>query len=166
MTMNLACKTSVPVLLDVLKTVLYISAPVLTLCFSRYSRFSRWSWFSRFSWLFFRYTRYSRHSRYFEISQHPFKRFLLCVFLSCKLHQSSAVWTNQKKKQKTYGVQMMCQVYNQGDFQLTSRSSLCRKKTKKCDNMTLIFHLYAYKTFLYLSIICQFKINDFLSRQS
>jgi len=34
------------------KPVLYISAPVLTLCISRYSRFSRCSWFSRFSWFF------------------------------------------------------------------------------------------------------------------
>ena len=53
-----------------------------------------------------------------------------------------------------------------GIFGVGQLQKSMQEKTKKCDNMTLIFHLYAYKTFLYLSIICQIKINDFLSRQS
>ena len=110
--------------------------PTLTLCISKHSRNSR----------------NLRH-----LSVH-FKGSCSAYFHHANLTVFRCIRTNQKKI-TTYGVQiqMICQGNDQkGDFQLNSFRSLCRKKTKKCDNMTLIFHLFAYKTFLYLSIICHY----------
>ena len=66
-----------------------------------------------------------------KTTQHPLEGVLLCVFLSCKSHQSSHVWANQQKM-TTYGVQMMCQVNDQkGDFRCRPVAEVYAGKNEK-----------------------------------